>query len=92
MVAVLAKINELESKLRFGSTLKTVFGTATSFLIALAWRDAIKELFDKIIDRTDLDKSKVWSRYPHTMYALFVTLLGVILLYVLGENNFLKKK
>ena len=42
-MAVLARINELESKLRFGSTLKTVFGTATSFLIALAWRDAIKE-------------------------------------------------
>lgn len=83
-------LNELESKLQFGSTLKTVFGTATSFLIALAWRDAIKELFDKIIDTTDLDKSKVWTLYPHTMYALFVTLIGLIVLYVLGEK-YLKK-
>tara|TARA_B100001109_G_C18707028_1_gene400734 strand:+ start:199 stop:471 length:273 start_codon:yes stop_codon:yes gene_type:complete len=90
-MAVLARINELESKLRFGSTLKTVFGTATSFLIALAWRDAIKELVDRIIDTTDLDKSKVWTRYPHTMYALFVTVLGVLLLYALGENKFVKK-
>lgn len=90
-MAVLARINELESKLRFGSTLKTVFGTATSFLIALAWRDAIKELVDRIIDTTDLDKSKAWTRYPHTMYALFVTVLGVLLLYALGENKFVKK-
>ena len=88
----LDKINTIEKQLQFGSTLKSIFGTAFSFVIGFAWRDAIKELIEKIIDETKVDKSKVWHRYPHTMYALFITMLGVVLLYLLGENKFNVKK
>lgn len=78
--------------LKFGSTLKSIFGTAFSFVIGFAWRDAIKELIDKIIDETRVDKSRVWHQYPQTMYALFITIIGVTLLYLLGENKFNVKK
>lgn len=78
----------IDNQLQFRSSMKTVLGTATSFLIAFAWRDAIRELIDKVIKGTHVDDHKIWHKYPHTMYALFVSIIGFVALYTLGENKF----
>ena len=85
---ILSKMMTINNQLQFGSSLKTVMGTATSFLIAFAWRDAIRELIDKVIEETHVDDHTVWHKYPQTMYALFVTIIGIVALYALGENKF----
>ena len=85
---LISRLNIIDKQLRFGSSIKTVLGTATSFLIAFAWRDAIRELIDKVIDEMEVEEYKIWHKYPHTMYAIAVSIIGLVALYILGENKF----
>lgn len=85
---LISRLTTIDKQLQFGSSIKIVMGTATSFLIAFAWRDAIRELIDKVIDEMDVEDHQIWHKYPHTMYAIVVTIIGIVALYTLGENKF----
>ena len=85
---LIGTLTTIDKKLRFGITIKTVLGTATSFLIAFAWRDAIREMIDKVIGDMHMEEYKIWHKYPNTMYAIAVTIIGIVALYMLGENKF----
>lgn len=79
-------IGDINKKFKIKNTFKTVIATSISFLIAFAWRDAIRDSIDNLIKETHVDEYRLWHKYPHVMYALFITIFGMVVLYALGES------
>lgn len=69
----------------FFSTISIVIVSAILFLVVFSWFDALRSLFNQTFfpDNTVPESQRFEVFYALLLYAIFITLLGVVLLYIM---------